>query len=159
MTFGRSFGQVTAATQQVGLAAFPAGSTLLKARLACYTMFGSYNTFTSVQQAPPNTLLGISWRPSGNSPELVSTSNWTDSTWYVAGPGELDVFDRWTAFNDSQAPTEMYVQHVYANHIEADYPLYESGAYSLGLSINFLGAGFWDNVTTYLSYELSYWYD
>lgn len=154
-----AFGQVSGSTAQVGLAAFPAGSTLLKARLACYTWFASDNGTYVFQQAPPNTLLGISWRPSGNSPELVSTSNWSDSTWYASGPGELDVFDRWTYVDTAASPPHVYLQHVYANHLEREGANYQANAYSVGLSINFLGGGYWTNVVPWISYQFEAWYD
>lgn len=141
------------------VAALPAGSTLLKARLACYTSFSSQNTSVVFQFSPPNTILGISWVAHGTSVPIIDESNWKQSEWYVAGPGELDVYDRQNILDRGQTPPFLYLQHTYANHIELDVPLFEAGAFDLGISINFLGGGFWSNNVAWLSYQFVGYFD
>lgn len=148
-----AYDQFNAASAAVGVASLPAGSTLLKARLACYTWFSSQNTTQTYQGAPPNTVLGISWVPHGTAVPIVDETNWRGSEWYVAGPGEMTAIDRWLYIDKQQAPNFLTLQHHYATVIELDVPLYEAGAFDLGVSMNFLGAAFWSADVFWLSYQ------
>lgn len=139
--------------------AAPAGTTLLKARLACYTSFSSQNTTVTFQFSPPNTILGISWVAHGTAVPIIDETNWKQSEWYIAGPGELDVYDRQIIEDRGQTPVFTYLQHTYANHIELEAPLFESAAFDLGISINWLGSGFWSNNVEWMSYQFVGYFD
>lgn len=154
-----AYDQFGGSTVTTGVFNAPAGTTLLKARLACYTSFSSQNTTTTFQFAPPNTLLGISWVAHGTAVPLVDNTNWKASEWYIAGPGELDCYDRQFTEDRGQTPVFTYLQHTYANHIELDAPLYEAAAFDLGISINFQGGGFWSNNVAWLSYQFVGYFD
>lgn len=154
-----AYNSVNGSTVQQGLTALPAGVTLLHAKLTVYTWFSSHAGSLVIQGAPPNTILGISNRASGVAPELVDFTNWTDSTWYIAGPGRLLCFDRW-AFPDLQStPNTVDVQHTYTTEIEADYQVFNAAAMSLGISINFMGGGFWSGADVWLSYQFQAEFD
>lgn len=159
MTVFRAFGQDTGPTLQIGFAAFPAGSTLLRARLSVETWFASQNSTFTIQQAPPNTLMGVSWRPSGTAPELITESNWSDATWYMAGLGRLIASDRWTYIDAGVTPAAVYVQHVYSQDMDLEAANYQAAAQSAGISINWLGSGFWSSNESFLTYDLTIWYD
>lgn len=159
MTMQVAYDQVNAPTIQAGLSAMPAGSTLLKARLACFTWFSSRTSPATLQEAPPNTLLGISLRAAGTAPELITTANWKDATWYIAGVGELLAYDRWTEENDTVTPNVRNVEHTYSQVLELEQPIYNAASMSLGVALNFLGSGFFVNSNTYLSYQFTAWFD
>lgn len=154
-----AYDQFGGSTFTGGVASLPAGTTLLKARLACYTSFSSNNTTLTFQFAPPNTLLGISWVAHGTTVPLVDNTNWKQSEWYIAGPGELVAFDRQLIFDRGQTPVFLSLQHTYSNFIELDVPLYEAAAFDLGISLNFQGGGFWTNAVPWLSYQFVAYFD
>lgn len=154
-----AYDQFSTANLTTGVANLGAGSTLLKARLACYTAFSTQNTSVVFQFAPPNTILGISWVAHGTAVPTIDETNWKTSTWYVAGPGEMDAFDRQLILDRGQTPPFTYAQHTYATHIELDVPLFQSGAFDLGISINFLGSGFWTSNVAWMSYQFEAYFD
>lgn len=154
-----AYDQLNASTFATGVANLPAGSTLLKARLACYTWFASEVAPPVVQHAPPNTLLGIAWVAHGTAIPVVTSANWKTSTWYVAGPGEMTVMDRAFWLDEGQTPSKVFLEHVFATYIELDVPLFEAAAFDLGISMNFLGGGFYTAANVYLSYQFTAWFD
>lgn len=159
MSHFRAFGQDNVSTLQIGFSALPAGATILRARLHVYTWFSSHEGSLTFQGAPPNTILGISNRAAGVAPELVDFTNWGDATWYVAGPGRLVAFDRWAYPDIASTPNTVDVQHVYATEIENDDQVYNAASMSQGISINFMGGGFWAGVVPYLSYTFDMYWD
>src|SRR5215469_9509688 len=94
--------------------ALPAKTTLIRARLSCYTWFSSQNTTTTFQGAPPNTLLGISYVPHGTVVPLVSPATWTNGDCYIVGPGRLLCYHRQLIEDRGQIPVFTYLQHVYS---------------------------------------------
>lgn len=144
--------QVSGGSVQAGLAAFPAGSSLMRARLRVFTSFTSNFGSQVVGWAPPNTILGISWKPAGQTPDLVSPSNWGNAEWYIAGVGKLLAVDTYTyAVNAGPGPT--ILNQTYSQEIELATPAFQSLSYSVGISINWLGAGFWPSNEVFLSYQ------
>lgn len=154
-----AYDQFNGSTFTGGVFNAPAGTTLLKARLACYTAFLSFSAPPNFQFAPPNTILGISWVSHGTVVPLITTANWKTATWYVAGPGELTSFNRAANVDTTPTPNALNVHHVYSNFIELDVPLFESAAFDLGISLNFLGGGFWVGVQPWLSYQFVAYFD
>lgn len=154
-----AYDQFNGSTFTGGVFNAPAGTTLLKARLTAFTWMATHNTTVTYQGAPPNTLLGISWVAHGTVVPLVDTTNWKTSTWYIAGPGELDNYDSFANLDRGQTPPFLYRENVYANHIELDVPLFESAAFDLGISLNFQGGGFWTNANPWVSYQFVAYFD
>lgn len=154
-----AYDQISTANLGLGVANLPAGSTLLKARLACYTSFQTNNTTVTFQFAPPNTVLGISWVPHGTTVPIIDETNWKTSTWYTAGFGELDCIDSWIVLDRVATPNTINSHVTYASHIELDVPLFEAGAFDLGISLNFLGGGFWAGATFFLTYQFVAYFD
>lgn len=159
MAVGHDSGLITGATDNFAEVTMPAGTTLIRARLACYTYYDSHNTTRTFQVAPPNTLLGVYWKATGGTVPLITDANRTNSEWYVAGYGELDVFDRMAIFDTSVTPPFLDIQTTYANHIDLEAPNYQSGSFDLGVSINFLGGGFWTNASPFITYDFTWWFD
>lgn len=159
MSIVLAWDQAGVASLAIGVANLPANSTLLKAKLSCYTWFSSDIGTDQVQGAPPNTLLAISWAAHGTTIPIVTTTNWKASPFIIAGPGRLLAYDRWTVVGTPADTAHTFVQHVYSNEIELDFPFFESAAFDLGISINFLGSGFWSNADPWLSYQFEAYFE
>ena len=159
MSLVLGYDQFNGSTVTTGLANLPAGAALLKARLAAYTFVNGVRTDGLIDEAPPNTILGISWVPHGTSVPLITTANWKTSTWIVAGPGELTAMDRWCVVFRDVTPNQVNLQHVYSNFIEIEFPFVSAAAMDLGISINFLGGGFFGGATPWVSYQFSAYFD
>jgi hypothetical protein len=159
MPVGFESGQVHSATDQAIVTTLAAGSSLLRARLSCYTSFVSSVNTAAIQFAPANTLFGIYWAATGGTIPLITTANRANSIWYVSGYGEMTAFDRSIVFAFSPAPAFTNVQHNYASFVDLDIPNYQAGAFDVGFSFNFLGAGFWTAVDVWVTYQLTYWWD
>lgn len=159
MPVGHVANQAAGATQQISVATMPAGTTLIRARLACYTYVETNNLIVGIQVAPANTLLGVYWKATGSAVPLVTPANMTNSQWYVAGFGEMDVFSRTIQIDRGQVPVFTEAQMTYATHLDMEDPDYEATSFDIGFSINFLGGGFWLNAISYLTWEFTYWYD
>lgn len=151
--------QANVSSLGVGVFNAPAGSTLLGAKLSCYTWFFFTSSPPVIQGAPPNTMLGVSWVPHGTVVPIVSPSNWVNGDWYIAGPGRLLAQERWTYTDMGATPNILYVQHTYSTEIELQAPDYQAGAFDLGLSINWQGQGFWPASQIWLSYQFEAWFD
>lgn len=151
--------QTNVSSFALGAASPPAGSTLLKAKLTCYTWFFSESSPPIIQGAPPNTLLGIAWVPHGTVIPVVDPTNWKNGDWYIAGPGRLIAHDRWTYTDLGATPNKLYVQHVYATEIELEAPDFQSAAYDVGYSANWQGQGFWSSPQIWLSYQFQAWWE
>lgn len=157
MVHFQSFGQDSGPTFQAGYAAMPAGATLMRARLHCITSFTSAAASGGIGWAPPNTLLGISYRPAGTGPELVSLANLGDGTWYTAGMGTMTACDTYI-WNSLGGTEPNVIQQTYATTIELDLPQTNAASYGFGISINWQGGGFWPSPSSFLSYQFDAWY-
>lgn len=150
---------VSSATDAEGVATLPAGTTLIRARLATYTSFVSSTNTSTIPFSPPNTLFGVYWAATGGSVPVITAANFTNSEWYVSGYGEMTAVDKVIVFAFSPAPAFTDVQHTYASFIDLESPNYQSGSFDIGFSFNFLGSTFWPNLTVRVGYQLTYWYD
>lgn len=159
MTKFRDYAQVSGPTVQIGYAAIPAGSTLLRARLACETWFSSNNASAVFQNAPPNTIMGISWRAAGVAPELITDADSKDATWYIAGYGITTAVSDWVVDDTTTTPHSIFRERIHCAVIEDDIPLFAAASMSFGISINWLGSGFYSNNQSFLTYTFEAWYD
>lgn len=154
-----AYDQFNGSTFTSGVANLPANSVLMRARLAAYTFVNGVRTDGLIDEAPPNTLLGISWVTHGTAVPLITTANWKQSEWVVAGPGELVCMDRWCFINQQITPNQVNLQHVYSNFIQIEFPFFGASAMDLGISINFLGGGFFGGATPWVSYQFSAYFN
>lgn len=154
-----AYDQFNASTFTTGVFNAPAGTTLLRAKLTSYTFVYSQRNDAISDFAPPNTILGISWVPHGTAVPLITTANWKTSTWYIAGFGQLIVMDRWSFVDDTVGSSFNNLQHVYSNFIELEVPLFEANAFDLGISLNFLGGGFFAAASPWLTYQFEAYFD
>lgn len=159
MSLVLAYDQANVNSLATGVANLPAGATLIKAKLSCYTWFPSDIAGNITQGAPPNTLLGIAYVAHGTAIPVVTTANWKTSTFIIAGPGKLLAYDRWAINGEPADSAHVFVQHTYSNEIEIDFPFFNAAAFDLGISINWLGAGFWSNGLAWLSYQFEAWFD
>lgn len=159
MTKFRDYAQVSGPTLQIGYAAMPAGSTLLQARLTCETWFSSTNASGVIQNAPPNTIMGISLRAAGVAPELITDANSKDGTWYIAGYGVTTAVSDLLTDDTSTTPHTIFRERIHCATIQDDIPTFEAASMSFGISINWLGSGFYAANQSFLTYTFEAWYD
>lgn len=159
MSLTLAYDQANVTSLALGAANLPANSTLLRAKLSCYTWFASDIGTNIIQGAPPNTLLAIAYGAHPLTIPVVTTANWKASPFIIAGPGRMLAFDRWTIDGEPADSAHVFVQHVYSNEIEIAFPFFNAAAFDLGFSINFLGGGFWNNATPWLSYQFEAYFD
>jgi len=151
------FEQVEDSTYTSVVEALPADTTLLAVDLVCTTSYAVDGTESGFMPfAPPNTLLGVSWAAHGTSIPVVAPDNITDALWYVAGFGELREF---ASEVQVLATTDWQIIRNVTNHMRIEFPVAETTAYDLGVSVNFLGGGFYPTlVTPWLTLWLQAWY-
>ena len=148
-----------AATDNEAIATLPAGTSLLRARLTCYTYIDTHNTTRTFQISPPNTLLGVYWKATGGAVPLITDATMGNPEWYVAGYGELQSMDRGGMLDTSVSPAFIDIQSTYSNFLDFEEASYQSASFDIGVSINFLGGGFWTNPSPALAYQFTYWTD
>lgn len=151
MTWHFDSDQVSDASYTTVVQSPPAGTTLLSAELDCTVSYALQGTETSYPQfAPPNLLLGIFWAPHGTSIPVITTSNWTDGDFYMFGFGTVEVASsEIVALGTGDWQTIRNIRQ----RISKQSPDYEADAYDLGISLNWLGAGFY-GVTPWLTWQL-----
>jgi hypothetical protein len=159
MTVNHVSFRVHGPTDQEAIATMPAGTTLLRARLACYTWFSVAPSPVVVASGPPATLLGVYWKATGSAVPLITAANMTNSEWYVSGWGELTVMDRAIVNSPQSVPAFFNAQHTYSTFIDLESANYQSGSFDLGLSINFVDDAFWNPIDRWITYEFTYWTD
>jgi hypothetical protein len=151
------FEQIEDTTYTDVVDALPAGTTLLGVEFWCTTSYAVDGTESGFMPfAPPNTLLGVSWAPHGTTIPVVAESNITDALWYVAGFGKVHQF---ASEVQVLATTDWQVIRNVTTHMEIEFPDYQFNAYDLGVSVNFLGGGFYPTlVTAWQTLWLQGWY-
>lgn len=157
MTVFRDANQVGGTTLQIGYSGLPAGTTLLRAKLAMMTSFDATYASGPIGYAPPNTLAGIYWAAAGVSPPLITAANIGNAEWYAASYGEFTVIDQIDEPTVAGQIDQRITWH-YASTIDKEAQNYQATSFELGLSINFLGGGFWPVLTSYITYDFTAWY-
>jgi hypothetical protein len=154
MTYNAYNDQLHSQSGVLVLASFPVQTTLIRARLRvsfCYFAIGPASPQLGV--APPNLYNAIWWAPPGTTIPIIDASNKNSSVWYAS---KLGCPYQVSAEVDMYSSTDWAITRNEQYDLDKDDPNFQAVIYEIGISYNWLGAGFF-GIDPWFTYYLECW--